>query len=206
MENGVRETPKKSASASRENPTEECRFGRTKLVIRYGRVGYISTENIFKSRRGKSTATNQNFEVSRTKLRASYALSSVSMWQNQINYPIEFASHAVGIWGTRIVSTSGWNRWKKTTGQTPRRATRRPPKRSEVWMKGSVPTRQADSRGSFPLQSHQIDAPPLKLLSDQAEPRNRWLLVRRKRTWPMLTRIWMSKASWTSLPLRSKLL
>ena len=36
----------------------------------------------------------------------------------------------------------------------------------------SVATRQADSRGSFCLQSHQIDAPPLKLLNDQAEPRN----------------------------------
>ena len=34
MEN---ETPKKSASASRENPKEECRFCKTKLVIRYGK-------------------------------------------------------------------------------------------------------------------------------------------------------------------------
>lgn len=31
-------------------------------------------------------------------------------------------------------------------------------------MKGTVATRQVDSRGSFPLLSHQIDAPPLKLL------------------------------------------
>ena len=44
MEN---ETPKKSASASRENPKEECRFCKTKLVIRYGKTAYISTENIF---------------------------------------------------------------------------------------------------------------------------------------------------------------
>ena len=43
MEN---ETPKKSASASRENPREECRFCKTKL-IRYGKTAYISTENIF---------------------------------------------------------------------------------------------------------------------------------------------------------------
>ena len=44
MEN---ETPKKSAIASRENPKEECRFCKTKLVIRYGKTAYISTENIF---------------------------------------------------------------------------------------------------------------------------------------------------------------
>ena len=44
------------------------------------------------------------------------------MWQNRINHPIEFESHAAGIWEARIVSTSGWNRWKKTTGQTLRQA------------------------------------------------------------------------------------
>ena len=91
------ETPKKSASASRENPKEECRFCKTKLVIRYGKTAYILAKIYLQSRRENSTATSQNFEVSRTKLRASYALSSVSMWQNRINHPIEFASHAAGI-------------------------------------------------------------------------------------------------------------
>ena len=38
---------KKSASASRENPKEECRFCKTKLVIRYGKTAHISTENLF---------------------------------------------------------------------------------------------------------------------------------------------------------------
>ena len=94
------------------------------------------------------TATSQNFEVSRTKLWASYVLSPVSMWQNRINHPIdlqamqqEFEEHVLFLQAAEIGG-------KKTTGQTLRRATRRPLKRSEVWTKGSVATRQVDSRGS----------------------------------------------------------
>jgi len=55
----LRETPKKSASASRENPTEECR---TKLVIRYGRVAYISTENIFTISKRKEYSDKREFQ------------------------------------------------------------------------------------------------------------------------------------------------
>ena len=57
----LRETPKKSASASRENPKEECRFCRTKLVIRYGRVAYISTENIFTISKRKEYSDQPQF-------------------------------------------------------------------------------------------------------------------------------------------------
>ena len=57
----LRETPKKSASASRENPKEECRFCRTKLVIRYGRVAYISTENIFTISKRKEYSDKPEF-------------------------------------------------------------------------------------------------------------------------------------------------
>ena len=92
------ETPKKSASASRENPKEECRFCRTKLVIRYGRVAYISTENIFTISKRKEYSDKPEFRGLENKTSSQlYALSSVSMCQNQINFPIEFASHAVGI-------------------------------------------------------------------------------------------------------------
>lgn len=43
----LHETLKKPASASCENPKEECRFCKTKLVIRYGKTAFICTENIF---------------------------------------------------------------------------------------------------------------------------------------------------------------
>ena len=55
------ETPKKSASASRENPKEECKFCRTKLVIIYGRVAYISTENIFTISKRKEYSDKPEF-------------------------------------------------------------------------------------------------------------------------------------------------
>ena len=55
------ETPKKSARASRENPKEECRFCKTKLVIRYGRTAYISTENIFAVLKRKEYSDNPEF-------------------------------------------------------------------------------------------------------------------------------------------------
>ena len=57
----LRETPKKSASASRENPKEECGFCRTKLVIRYGRVAYISTEKIFTISKRKDYSDKPEF-------------------------------------------------------------------------------------------------------------------------------------------------
>ena len=57
----LRETPKKSANASRENPKEQCRFCKTKLVIRYGRVAYISTENIFTISKRKEYSDKPEF-------------------------------------------------------------------------------------------------------------------------------------------------
>ena len=55
------ETLKKSASASRENPKEECRFCKTKLVIRYGKTAYISTENIFGVSKRKECSDKPEF-------------------------------------------------------------------------------------------------------------------------------------------------
>ena len=57
----LRETPKKSASASRKKPKEECRLCRTKLVIRYGRAAYISTENIFTISKRKEYSDKPEF-------------------------------------------------------------------------------------------------------------------------------------------------
>ena len=169
MEN---ETPKKSASESRENPKEECRFCKTKLVIRYGKTAYISTENIF--------AVSNRKEYDKPEFRGLENKTSSQLCA-ELGFNVAKSDKS----SDRICKPCGRNlrsmycfykrlkyQWKKTTGQTLRRAKRRPPKRSEVRLKGSVATRQVDSRGSFPL-SHQIDAPPLKLLNDQAEPRNR---------------------------------
>ena len=59
----LHETPKKSASPSHENPKEECRFCKTKLVIRYGRTAYmyISTKNIFAVLKRKEYSDNPEF-------------------------------------------------------------------------------------------------------------------------------------------------
>ena len=55
------ETPKNSAKASRENPKEECRFCKTKLVIKYGKTAYISTENIFAVSKRKEYSDKPEF-------------------------------------------------------------------------------------------------------------------------------------------------
>jgi len=55
------ETPKKSASASRVNPKEGCGFCKTKLVIRYGKTAYISTENIFAVSKRKEYSDKPEF-------------------------------------------------------------------------------------------------------------------------------------------------
>ena len=51
------ETPKKSASASRENP----KILKKKLVIRYGKTAYISIENIFAVSKRKEYSDKPEF-------------------------------------------------------------------------------------------------------------------------------------------------
>ena len=114
------ETPIKSASASRENPKEERRFCKTKLVIRYGKLLIFVLKIYFQSRREKST-TSQNFEVSRTKLRTSYALSSVSPCVTRLRQSMICACE-VRNWGLRVRR----NRSSRTFSHNP--------SRSAIWL------------------------------------------------------------------------
>ena len=121
----LRETPKKSASASRENPKEECRFCRTKLVIRYGRVAYISTENIFTiSKRKPEFRGFENKTSSQLCAELGFNVAKSEKLSDRICKPC----------GRNLRNTYCFYKRLKSVEENDRakRATRRPPKRSEV--------------------------------------------------------------------------
>ena len=103
-----------------KNPKEERRFCKTKLVIRYGKLLIFVLKIYFQPRREKST-TSQNFEVSRTKLRASYALSSVSPCVTRLRQSMICACE-VRNWGLRVRR----NRSSRTFSHNP--------SRSAIWL------------------------------------------------------------------------
>ena len=91
------ETPKKSASANRENPKEECRFCKTKLVIRDGKTAYISTENIFAVSKRNVYSDKPEFQGLENKTLSQLCAEpgfNMAKWDKSSD---RFASHAAGI-------------------------------------------------------------------------------------------------------------